>query len=114
MTLFFPLSFLAACSLSKDQFQTESIDITCTRLMECHLEDAQEFFEFETQEDCVSALLERVPPTSDCTYDPDKARSCLNEKYDSNCESFSFDDPSEVCDEALICDEEEEPVDDEE
>ena len=70
-------------------------------------EDAEEFFEFDTREDCVSALLERLEPAVDCIYDPEKARDCLNEKYDSDCEEFSFDDPSEACDEALICDEEE-------
>ena len=113
MTVLFSFFFLTACSLSQEQFQTESIDITCTRLMECHPEDAAEFFDFEAQEDCVSALLERLEPTIDCIYDPEKARDCLNEKYDSDCESFSFDDPSEACDEALICDEEEEEPDNE-
>lgn len=108
MTVFFSFFILTGCSLSKEQFQTESIDITCTRLMECHPEDAEEFFELASQEECVSVLLERLESTTDCVYDPEKAQACLNEKYDSNCDTFSFDDPSEVCDEALICDEEEE------
>ena len=111
MTIFFSFFFLTGCSLSQEQFQTESIDITCLRLMECYSEEATEFFEFASQEECVSALFERLEPTTDCIYDPEKAQACLDEKYDSNCESFSFDDPSEVCDKALICDEESEDSD---
>ena len=107
MTVFYTLFFFTGCSLSQEQFQIESIDITCTRLMECHPDDAADFFEFESQEDCVTVLQDRLESTSGCTYDSEKAQECLNEKYDSTCESFSFDDPSEACDEALICVEEE-------
>lgn len=107
MTLFFLFSFLTGCSLSQETFQTESIDLTCALLVECYAEEAMEFFEFESQDDCVLSLQARLEPTVGCVFDPETAQICLNEKRNDTCESFSFDDPSEACDEALICEEEE-------
>lgn len=107
MIMFLLFFFLTGCSLSQEQFQIESIDVTCNRLMECYAEEAAEFFEFESEDDCVLVLQERLEPTVDCVYDPEQAQICLNEKHDSTCESFSFDDTSEACEEALICEEEE-------
>ena len=106
MTLFFLFSFLTGCSLSQETFQAESIDVICALLIECYADEAVEFFEFESQDDCILALQDRLEPTVDCVYDPEKAQICLNEKRDDTCESFSFDDPSDACDEALICEEE--------
>ena len=108
MIMCFLFLFLTGCSLSQDQFQIESIDVTCNRLMECYVEEAMEFFEFESEDDCILALQERLEPTVNCVYDAQKAQICLEEKYDSTCESFSFDDSSKACEEALICEEEEE------
>ena len=112
MNMFFSLFFLTGCSLSQEQFQTESIDVTCARLMECYADEAEEFFEFASQDDCILALRERLEPTVDCVYDPDQAQTCLDEKYDSTCDTFSFDDTSEACAEALICEEDEESDED--
>ena len=100
--------FMAGCSLSQEQFQTESIDVTCTRLMECYAEEAVDFFEFESQDACISALRERLQPTTNCVYDSEKAQICLDEKYDSTCESYSFDDSSDACEEAVVCEDSEE------
>ena len=113
MTIFFSLCFLIGCSLSQERFQTESIDVTCALLIECYADEAVEFFEFESQDDCVLALQERLEPTVGCVYDPEKAQICLNEKYDDTCESFSFDDPSEACADAIICEEDEDEEDEE-
>ena len=112
MNIFFSFFYVTGCTLSQEKFQTESIDITCARVMECYAEEAAEFFEFESEYDCILALQERLEPTVDCVYDPEKAQVCLDEKYDSNCDTFSFDDPSEACDEALICDDEEDVLQD--
>ena len=97
---------LVGCSLSQEKFETDGIDIQCTKMMECTPEMG-EFLDFEDQAGCVEVLTEMMEDQTDaeCTYDAAKAQSCLDEIEAATCEEYSSGDAGASCEDALVCEE---------
>jgi hypothetical protein len=100
---------LVGCSLSQEKFETDGIDLSCTRIMECTPE-VGEFLDFEDVAGCVEVLTEmsEEDDTAECTYDAAKAQSCLDEIEAATCEEYSAGDAGASCEDALVCEEAEE------
>ena len=101
---FLILSSLVGCSISQEKFETDSIDLSCQRIMECTPEVA-EFLGFEDEAGCVEVITEETEGTSteDCTYDAAKAQACLDEVAAATCEEYSAGEVGTSCDDALVC-----------
>ena len=93
---------LVGCSLSQEKFEADSIDLSCTKIMECTPEAAQ-FLGFDDQESCVELLTENASEsdTSTCTYDAEKAQACLDELESATCEDYAAGSADTSCEEAL-------------
>ena len=112
---FLILSSLVGCSLSQEKFETDSIDLSCQRIMECTPE-AAEFLGFEDEAGCVETLtdMDGETDTEGCTYDAAKAQACLDEVAAATCEEYSAGDVGTSCDDALVCESTEEESTEEE
>ena len=97
---------LVGCSLSQEKFETDSVDLSCTKIMECTPEMG-EFLGFEDEAGCVEVLTElnEEVDTTECTYDAAKAQSCLDEIEAATCEEYSSGDVGASCEDALVCEE---------
>jgi hypothetical protein len=108
---------LVGCSLSQEKFETDAIDLSCTRIMECTPE-VGEFLDFEDVAGCVEVLTEmseesEEDDSAECTYDAAKAQSCLDEIEAATCEEYSAGDAGASCEDALDCEEAEEETEEE-
>jgi hypothetical protein len=93
-----PLLALVACSPSKEDFQEQSIQMSCDKLFEC-TPDAAEMMGYADSADCVTqltALVEEAEASDtgadSCpNYDGGKAKECLDAMEALACDASEAD-----------------------
>jgi hypothetical protein len=101
-----PLLALVACGPSKEDFQEQSIQMSCDKLFEC-TPDAAEMMGYADADACVTDLTELVEEaeTSDtgadscANYDSGKAKECLDAMEALACDASEADmtAANEIC-----------------
>lgn len=93
------LTVLVGCGVSEEKFKSESISISCEKMVECAPEMG-EYLGFSDQASCEEVFNEAVAEDeSTCTYDASKAQACLDEMSATTCEQFtSGEETASSCD----------------
>ena len=84
---------LTACTIEEEDFPEVYASDVCDKFQSCEPEDFDAFY--DDFEDCVNdwaALTELMMDAADLlgqTYDPDKARDCVQEIRRADCDNFS-------------------------
>ncbi len=95
---------LAGCFLvvDEDTFPDQYASLTCNRMMECN----RGYFEAEydaDMEDCMDEYVDAIEDLdSDCDFDDDEARDCLEKVQSSTCGDLWEDDPKD-CGQVYTC-----------
>lgn len=91
------LTLVACGDLDEEDFREEYTEIACQKAFECDAEEMQAFG-IENEAECEAFLSAFWGDTSECDYDEDAAKDCIEAIEEFECEDESSEAPSACAD----------------